>query len=120
VTATIEVRPSPPDASCSETRTPDRRNAAVPPAPTTEFAADRRRRAHVLVALAGGRRERLEDLRAGYLNRLHRASNDFAATDGLRVVEAALALVPRAELPDSARTRRRPTRRWWRSGRTRR
>jgi hypothetical protein len=34
-------------------------------------------------------------MRSRYLHRLHRASDDFEATEGLRVVEAALALVPR-------------------------
>jgi hypothetical protein len=60
-------------------------------------AAERRRRAEALVAVADGRREPLEQLRPRSIRRLHRASDDFAATEGLRVVEAALSLIPRPE-----------------------
>jgi hypothetical protein len=57
-------------------------------------------------------RSQLEALRLHYLDRLHRASDDFAATEGLRIVERALALVPRTH-DDSAwqdRVRRSSTR----------
>jgi hypothetical protein len=57
-------------------------------------AADRRRRAERLVAAVGGDRDCLERVRSAYLRRLHRASDDFRATAGLRVVEAALWLIP--------------------------
>jgi hypothetical protein len=57
----------------------------------------RRRLAGMLTAAAGGNREPLEQLRARFLRRLHLASDDFAATAGLRVTEVALALVPRPE-----------------------
>jgi hypothetical protein len=56
--------------------------------------AKRRRKAEALVARGGGR-EPLEELRSRYLHRLHRASDDFEATEELRMVEVALAQVPR-------------------------
>ncbi|MGH9250295.1 MAG: hypothetical protein ACRD0W_12345 [Acidimicrobiales bacterium] len=82
--------------------------------------AQRRRHAEVLVALVGGCRERVEELRLRYLRRLHRASDDFGATEGLRVVEAALSLIPypEAHAPTQRRTRR-SRRRWWRPWGTR-
>jgi hypothetical protein len=55
---------------------------------------DRPARAEALVAEVGGRREPLQQLRASYQERLRRASNDFEATEGLRVVERALTLLP--------------------------
>jgi hypothetical protein len=58
-------------------------------------AADRRRRAEALAALAGGDRQPLDELRSGFLRRLHRASDDFAAAEGLRTVEVALSMTPR-------------------------
>lgn len=63
---------------------------ATPEAP--DPAWDRRRRAETLLALAGGRREPIQELRSRYLQRLHRASDDFDATEGLRVVGVALSL----------------------------
>ena len=60
-------------------------------------AAAGRRRAEGLVAIACGRREPLEQLRSRFGARLHRTSNDFEATEGLRVVEAALSQIPRPE-----------------------
>jgi hypothetical protein len=51
--------------------------------------------AEELVNLAGGRREPLEQLRSDYLELLHRASDDFAVSEALRVVEDALRLIPR-------------------------
>ncbi|MGH9264758.1 MAG: hypothetical protein ACRD1D_08700 [Acidimicrobiales bacterium] len=66
----------------------------LPPA-TADSALERRRRAEALAAITGGDREPLETLRAGFLDRLHRASDDFEATDGLRVVELALSMIPR-------------------------
>ena len=47
--------------------------------------AARRRLAELLVAAAGGEREPLEQLRSRFIRRLHLASDDFAATAGLRV-----------------------------------
>jgi hypothetical protein len=76
-------------------------------------AAERRRRAQALVAVADWRREPLELLRSRFIRRLHRASDDFAATEGLRVVEAALSLIPRPEgLWGTGQQRSRS--RWWR------
>jgi len=57
----------------------------------------RRKRAQALVVLAGGRREPLEQRLASFQTRLHQASDDYAATEGLREVEAALRLVPRTD-----------------------
>ena len=45
-------------------------------------AAERRLRAEALVAVAEGRREPLEQLRLRFIERLRRASDDFAATEG--------------------------------------
>ena len=70
----------------------------VPPAAPAEVdfhAGLLTRRAEALAATPGGDRESLESLRAEFLARLHRASDDFEATDGLRAVEAALSLIPR-------------------------
>ena len=81
-------------------------------------AAERQRRAEALVAVADGRREPLEQLRSRFIRRLHRASDDFAATEGLRVVEAALSLIPRPEgLWGTGQQRFRS--RWWRRKSTR-
>jgi hypothetical protein len=78
-------------------------------------AAARRRCAEMLVEIVGGRRDLVEGLRLRYLGRLHRASDDFEATEGLRVVEAALSLIPRPEDPGTERRRKRLSRRrWWR------
>jgi hypothetical protein len=63
----------------------------------TGVLEDRSARAETLVAEAGGRREPLERLRGSYQERLRRASDDFEATDGLRVVERALTLLPPAD-----------------------
>ena len=57
-------------------------------------AAERRFEAERLVAAIGGDRDLLDRLRSAFLGRLHRASDDFGATEGLRVVEAALWLIP--------------------------
>jgi hypothetical protein len=90
------------------------------PPPGDDPAAERRRRAEALAALANGRREPLEQLRYGFIRRLHRASDDFAASEGLRVVEAALSLVPRpGEVwAGEGRQQQPPRRRWWRRKRT--
>jgi hypothetical protein len=63
----------------------------------TAVLDERAARAEALVADAGGRPEPLERLRASYQERLRRASDDFEATDGLRVVERALTLLPPAD-----------------------
>jgi hypothetical protein len=55
--------------------------------------AERRRRAEMLVAALDGDRERLFELQSLFLLRLHRASDDFGATEGLRVVESAIAMI---------------------------
>ena len=59
----------------------------------TTVMDDRATRAEELVAEAGGRGV-LEQMRASYQERLRRASDDFEATDGLRVVERALTMLP--------------------------
>jgi hypothetical protein len=60
-----------------------------------DIDAARTSQSDALVDLAEMDRSQLEALRSSYLDRLHRASDDFAATEGLRVAERALALVPR-------------------------
>jgi hypothetical protein len=65
----------------------------------------------MLVGIVGSRREPLEELRLGYLRRLHRASDDFEATEGLRVVEAALSLIPHPVDPATEQRRTRWRRR---------
>lgn len=78
-------------------------------------AAARRRCAEVLVGIVEGRRDLVEELRLRYLRRLHHASDDFEATEALRVVEAALSLIPLPEDPGVLQHRaRRSRRRWWR------
>jgi hypothetical protein len=65
-------------------------------APSPDDDSDARlHQAEELVNLADGRREPLERLRSDYLRLLHAASDDLAATEALRVVEAALRLIPR-------------------------
>jgi hypothetical protein len=66
------------------------------PSTAASDSCSRRSQAEALVALADGRRDSLEQRRAYFQKRLHQASNDFDATEGLRVVEAALRLVPQA------------------------
>jgi hypothetical protein len=83
----------------------------VPPLP--DLADERRRRAEALAVMAGERAP-LEAVRSAFIHRLHRASDDFEATEGLRVVEAALSLIPWPEQPTDRDGRRRPRRRWFR------
>lgn len=59
-----------------------------------DTAAERRRQAQELVAAAGGR-EGIKRLHAEFLVRLHPASNDWGATEGLRVTQEALELATR-------------------------
>ena len=56
-------------------------------------AAETRRRAERLVAALDGHREHLFELQSLFLLRLHRASDDFGATEGLRVVDRAIAMM---------------------------
>lgn len=59
-------------------------------------------------------REALEEMRSHYLDRLHRRSDDFAATEGLRAVERALATIPRPEGVWAWHRRElEPRPRWW-------
>lgn len=76
-----------------------------------DHAVERRRSAERLLAITGGRREPLEELRSRFWERLHRASDDFDATEGLRVTEAALALIPWPDGAGRARERSRTRRR---------
>jgi hypothetical protein len=63
------------------------------PTPRDDPQAERRRRAEMLVAAFGGDRERLFELRSLLLLRLHRASDDYGATEGLRAVDSAIAMI---------------------------
>ena len=54
---------------------------------------ERWRRAEILLAALDGDRERLFELQSLFILRLHRASDDFGATEGLRVVESAIAMI---------------------------
>jgi hypothetical protein len=79
----------------------------------TATALDRERAVVELIALAGGRREPLDRLRLTFHGRLTHRSDDFEATQGLRLTEGALGRIPR---PDGmwawqARVRARPGRR---------
>lgn len=65
---------------------------AVEPTPTPD---ERARAIDALVAMSGSRREPLERARAEFQRRLARRSDDFDATQGLRMVEGALGLVDR-------------------------
>lgn len=73
-----------------------------------------------------GDTDALKRLRSHYIEQLHERSDDFAATEALRSVEATLAEVPydddiwawqeREARREQKRSRRR-ARRWWRRGR---
>jgi hypothetical protein len=77
-----------------------------------DIDAARKSQTDALVDLAEIDRSELEALRSSYLDRLHRASDDFAATEGLRVVERALALAPRPHKSAAWQDRlRRPSKR---------
>jgi hypothetical protein len=70
--------------------------------------------ADALVATTGGSRDLLEAIRRRYQTRLHAASDDFAATQGLRVVELALSRVsPTCGPSDGPRRRTKARRRRW-------
>ena len=98
----------------------ERRGAATRPlldpiADPMDIAAALQGRALGLVEIAGGRRETLEDVRSRYIARLHRPGTDFAAIEGLRVVESALSMIPRPAGPWAWQQRERQRRvRWWR------
>lgn len=64
-------------------------------------AAERRsQQANEIITAAGGRRDLVERMRAELQDRLHRRSDDFEATEQLRVVATALVrLVPRLDAP---------------------
>jgi hypothetical protein len=53
---------------------------------------ERWRRAELLLGAVDGDREHLFELRSLFMLRLHRSSDDLAATEGLQVVERALAM----------------------------
>jgi hypothetical protein len=64
--------------------------------------ATRRALALAVAAASAGSRDVVEELRSCFIRRLHRASDDFAASAGLRVTEAALGMIPRSvEIPDA-------------------
>jgi hypothetical protein len=76
---------------------------------------ERRRLVGALVSSVDGSAAPLEELRSRYQRRLHRASDDLEAAEGLRVVEAALSGIPRPEgVWAWQRREREPRRRWWR------
>jgi hypothetical protein len=54
-----------------------------------------------LVAVAGGRRTTLEDARDVFIDRLHRASDDYAATSALALIYAAINAVDTRNLPEN-------------------
>ena len=54
---------------------------------------ERWRRAQHLLAAIDGDRERLFELQSLFILRLHRASDDLGASEGLRVVESAIAMI---------------------------
>jgi hypothetical protein len=54
---------------------------------------ERWRRAELLIAAVDGDRERLFELESLFILRLHKASDDLGATEGLRVVERAIAMI---------------------------
>jgi hypothetical protein len=85
---------------------------SLPPGKTRSA---RTRRAEALVSRTRGDAALLEALRADYVQRLHHASNDFEATEGLRIIEAALAMIPRPEWSWQRRERKRRERRSQRS-----
>jgi hypothetical protein len=65
----------------------------TPPA-GNDAGRQRQHQAALLVEKLGGNRAAVERLRDHYVHRLHRPGEDFAATEALRVVDAALALAP--------------------------
>lgn len=71
------------------------------PTQSDDSRAERRQRAQMLVAALDGDRERLFELRSLFLLRLHRASDDFGATEGLRVVERAIAKITQGSGPSA-------------------
>jgi hypothetical protein len=90
-TMTITLTPPRPTPTTTATKAATPTHLAL----STELAGLRRRRAEQLVARVGGDRARLEAIRKQLLDRLHRASDDFAATDELRIVDLALVIAPR-------------------------
>jgi hypothetical protein len=77
----------------------------------------RGRQVEALVSRVGESAAPLEELRVRYQRRPHRASDDFEATEGLRVLEAALSRIPRPEgVWAWQRREREPRRSWWRGG----
>ena len=54
---------------------------------------ERWQRAELLIAAVDGDRERLFELQSLFILRLHQASDDLGATEGLRVVESAVAMI---------------------------
>lgn len=85
----------------------------VPPS-GDDPAAARRGQAEALVVALDRSRDLLEELRSWYLRRLHSASDDFGATEGLRVVEAALVMIPRADSHGTRQRHQREGSRGWR------
>jgi hypothetical protein len=63
------------------------------PMPRESPDAARRLRAEMLLTALACNRERLFELRSLFILRLHKASDDFGATEALRVVEAAIAMI---------------------------
>jgi hypothetical protein len=100
VVATFQERPARTDETRREIAEvlDDDFLARMRAAPLTSDPADvRPQQVEALVHVVDGRRELLEDLRLRYQRRLHAASDDFEASEGLRVVEAALPLVRRRD-----------------------
>jgi len=73
-----------------------------------------------LAAAAGGRRAELEETRDVFIDRLHRDSDDYAATNALRLVYGAIDVVDAENVAEQSPPQ--PARRWsrrWRAGRRR-
>jgi hypothetical protein len=83
--------------------------AAIDAGPSME---ERERAVAELLALAAGDRNVLEDARSQLQRRLERRGDDFAATHGLRLIEAALRRAPRPQGLWAWQDRERRRRRW--------
>jgi hypothetical protein len=73
------------------------------PTPRDGRAEELQLRSDMLLASLDWDRERLFELRSLLMLRLHRASDDFGATEGLRVVERSISRISREDAPLPAR-----------------
>ena len=119
--ATVNDRSVPSAERTNPVAQPDDLLRQIEVTPQVENATgDRHARAKALVAMARSQREPIDELRTRFARRLDRATDDYGAIEGLRVVEAALPLIPRpAGLWVWQQRERQGKRRWWK-GRARR